>query len=251
MRHGDRYVINGEKWFVTSGDEADYIIVHAIVDGDPGQADAVPGRHELRRASRSSASRSSPTPMCSVIPSSCSRMSKSTPSRVLGGIGAGARAHQGLVRRGTAADRRQLPRRGDPGVRAGQRLGGAPRPVRHGRSASTRRSNSCWPTWPSTSWRRKVDDLSRRLGDRPGDRPQGRACACQRDQAARLRDGRARARQGRADLRRARLHARKSRRAAQSRRARRPHLGRHVRDPARDHRQPARKRGTGPFTDWS
>ena len=34
-RKGDRYVINGEKWFVTSGDEADYIIVHAIVDGDP------------------------------------------------------------------------------------------------------------------------------------------------------------------------------------------------------------------------
>ena len=34
-RKGDRFVINGEKWFVTSGDEADYIIVHAIVDGDP------------------------------------------------------------------------------------------------------------------------------------------------------------------------------------------------------------------------
>jgi acyl-CoA dehydrogenase len=34
-RKGDRYVINGEKWFVTTGDEADYIIVHAIVDGDP------------------------------------------------------------------------------------------------------------------------------------------------------------------------------------------------------------------------
>jgi acyl-CoA dehydrogenase len=34
-RKGDRYVINGEKWFVTSGDVADYIIVHAIVDGDP------------------------------------------------------------------------------------------------------------------------------------------------------------------------------------------------------------------------
>ena len=31
---GDHFVINGEKWFVTSGDEADYIIVHAIVDGD-------------------------------------------------------------------------------------------------------------------------------------------------------------------------------------------------------------------------
>ena len=34
-RHGDRYVIDGEKWFVTSGDEADYVIVHALVDGDP------------------------------------------------------------------------------------------------------------------------------------------------------------------------------------------------------------------------
>ena len=34
-RGRDRFVINGEKWFVTSGDEADYIIVHANVDGDP------------------------------------------------------------------------------------------------------------------------------------------------------------------------------------------------------------------------
>jgi alkylation response protein AidB-like acyl-CoA dehydrogenase len=33
-RRGDRYVIDGEKWFVTSGDEADYIIVHALIDGD-------------------------------------------------------------------------------------------------------------------------------------------------------------------------------------------------------------------------
>jgi len=33
-RRGDRYVIDGEKWFVTSGDEADYVIVHALVDGD-------------------------------------------------------------------------------------------------------------------------------------------------------------------------------------------------------------------------
>ena len=33
-RKGDRYVINGEKWFVTSGDEADYIVLHANVDGD-------------------------------------------------------------------------------------------------------------------------------------------------------------------------------------------------------------------------
>lgn len=34
-RRGDRFLINGEKWFVTTADEADYIILHAIVDGDP------------------------------------------------------------------------------------------------------------------------------------------------------------------------------------------------------------------------
>lgn len=37
MRRGERYVIDGEKWFVTSGDEADYVIVHALVDGDPAK----------------------------------------------------------------------------------------------------------------------------------------------------------------------------------------------------------------------
>src|ERR1700739_2443604 len=34
-RREGRLVLNGEKWFVTSGDVADYIIVHANVDGDP------------------------------------------------------------------------------------------------------------------------------------------------------------------------------------------------------------------------
>ena len=34
---GDRYVLNGEKWFVTSADAADYILVHALVDGDPAK----------------------------------------------------------------------------------------------------------------------------------------------------------------------------------------------------------------------
>ncbi|SED28354.1 Acyl-CoA dehydrogenase [Rhizobiales bacterium GAS188] len=33
-RRDGRFVINGEKWFVTSGDVADYIILHANVDGD-------------------------------------------------------------------------------------------------------------------------------------------------------------------------------------------------------------------------
>jgi acyl-CoA dehydrogenase len=30
-----RFILNGEKWFVTSGDVADYLIVHANVEGDP------------------------------------------------------------------------------------------------------------------------------------------------------------------------------------------------------------------------
>ena len=30
-----RYYLTGEKWFVTSGDVCDFILVHALVDGDP------------------------------------------------------------------------------------------------------------------------------------------------------------------------------------------------------------------------
>jgi acyl-CoA dehydrogenase len=36
-RDGDGWVIDGEKWHVTSGDVADYLLVHAHVDGDPGK----------------------------------------------------------------------------------------------------------------------------------------------------------------------------------------------------------------------
>jgi alkylation response protein AidB-like acyl-CoA dehydrogenase len=34
-RKGDRWLLNGEKWFVTSYNASDFIIVHAHVDGDP------------------------------------------------------------------------------------------------------------------------------------------------------------------------------------------------------------------------
>jgi len=34
-RRGGKFYLSGEKWFVTSGDVADYLIVHAHVDGDP------------------------------------------------------------------------------------------------------------------------------------------------------------------------------------------------------------------------
>jgi alkylation response protein AidB-like acyl-CoA dehydrogenase len=37
-RDGDEWVLNGEKWHVTSGDIADFFLVHAHVDGDPAKA---------------------------------------------------------------------------------------------------------------------------------------------------------------------------------------------------------------------
>jgi len=37
-RDGDDFVIDGEKWHVTTGDRADFLLVHAHVDGDPAKA---------------------------------------------------------------------------------------------------------------------------------------------------------------------------------------------------------------------
>jgi alkylation response protein AidB-like acyl-CoA dehydrogenase len=37
-RERDEWVLNGEKWHVTSGDVADFFLVHAHVDGDPAKA---------------------------------------------------------------------------------------------------------------------------------------------------------------------------------------------------------------------
>jgi len=37
-RDGDEWVVDGEKWHVTSGDVADFFLVHAHVDGDPAKA---------------------------------------------------------------------------------------------------------------------------------------------------------------------------------------------------------------------
>jgi len=37
-RDGDGWVLDGEKWHVTSGDVADFFLVHAHVDGDPAKA---------------------------------------------------------------------------------------------------------------------------------------------------------------------------------------------------------------------
>ncbi|MGH2723831.1 MAG: acyl-CoA dehydrogenase family protein [Actinomycetota bacterium] len=36
-RDGDDWVLRGEKWHVTTGDVADFLLVHAVVDGDPAR----------------------------------------------------------------------------------------------------------------------------------------------------------------------------------------------------------------------
>jgi acyl-CoA dehydrogenase len=38
VRRGDEWTINGTKWHVTSGDIADFFLVHVLVDGDPEAA---------------------------------------------------------------------------------------------------------------------------------------------------------------------------------------------------------------------
>jgi alkylation response protein AidB-like acyl-CoA dehydrogenase len=38
FRDSDSWVLNGEKWHVTSGDVADFFLVHAHVEGDPAKA---------------------------------------------------------------------------------------------------------------------------------------------------------------------------------------------------------------------
>ena len=53
-REGDEWLIRGEKWHVTAGDIADFFLVHALVDGDPGKATVffvdkdTPGVREVR-----------------------------------------------------------------------------------------------------------------------------------------------------------------------------------------------------------
>jgi alkylation response protein AidB-like acyl-CoA dehydrogenase len=37
-RDGDGWILNGEKWHVTSGDVADFFLVHTHIDGDPEKA---------------------------------------------------------------------------------------------------------------------------------------------------------------------------------------------------------------------
>ncbi len=63
-RDGEAWILNGEKWHVTSGDVADFFLVDAHVDGDPAKA-TVFLVDKLLPASAWFAPRSTCTPSCS------------------------------------------------------------------------------------------------------------------------------------------------------------------------------------------
>ena len=94
-RDGADWVLRGEKWHVTSGDVADFFLVHAHVDGDPAKATIflidkdTPGVRLVRTPStptRSSSSiRSSRSRTCASATTGCSaRSGRGSSSRRIG-----------------------------------------------------------------------------------------------------------------------------------------------------------------------
>ncbi len=229
--------IRAEKWFVTSGDVADFDIVMVnVVDGGRTPADAVsgrprPARHRCHR-------RPAVHPLVPSRP-------PHRPLRLRGRRRRGARrrrhdrarrrAPERVVHRGADPHRRPLRRRDAAAARRRGRVGDRPRAVRR---ADLRLPGHQLP----------AGRLGGRLRRRPPpDLPGGRHGGHRRRPQARPRprgDGQAVCVRGRLALRRPlrpgarrpRLHAHVRGRAVPARAARRPHLGGHQRDPAPDHR---------------
>ena len=88
-RDGDGWVLDGEKWHVTSGDVADFFLVHAHVGRRSGEAHRLPGRQGPPRASAWCGPRSTPTRSCSSIRSSRSTACGCRADAVLGEVGQG------------------------------------------------------------------------------------------------------------------------------------------------------------------
>ncbi len=203
-RDGDAWVIDGEKWHVTSGDVADFFLVHAHVDGDPAKATVflvdkdLPGV-ELVRTPKYSHTFVFEHPIFAFR-----RRAASGDDAVLGEVGGGfeltkdwfveERIMIGARTIGAATRALDLLAR----VREGAR---AVRPADRRRS---RRSSSCSRTWPPRSWRRsRCSTASRWQAARGGADAQGAPRARVGGQARVLGDGGPGGRQGGADPRRA------------------------------------------------
>ena len=152
MRRGDRYVIDGEKWFVTSGDDADYIIVHALVDGDPAKptlflVDSDTPGHPIKREPKFTHT------YVFGHPEFLFEDVEVGADRVLGGVGEGleltkdwfVEARLQIAANCLGAAIRAFELANDWAARAQSSSAR--------RSAIIRRSSSCWPTWRSRSWR--------------------------------------------------------------------------------------------------
>ena len=116
----------------------------------PATADAVPRGLRRRPACASSTTRTTCTPSPTGIRSSCSRTSACRPAAILGGVGAGRRADERVVRRGADPHRRPLHRRDGAAADAGRRVGHGADPVRGADLRLPGRHRSRWPIRPPT-----------------------------------------------------------------------------------------------------
>ena len=126
------YVLNGEKWFVTSGDVASVLIVMAnLLEGDRAAADPVPGRGR-RRGCRDHRRTALHPQLPGRPPDDPPRLGRGAGGRGYRRGRQGRRAAAPLVHRGAARDRRPRDRcdvaaaRGDGRLGAGARAGRQP-----------------------------------------------------------------------------------------------------------------------------
>ena len=233
-RDGDGFRISGEKWFVTVGDVADFLIVQALV-GD----ERAPTLFLVDKNLPGVSVKRTPAYMHTFVfehPEFIFDGVAVGPEQVLGEIGGGydltrewfVEERLMIAARATGAAERALHARLGVGqhahpVRRPDRLAPAHRRDDRRQRVRHRAVPHAHPPGRLGGRRRHVAQAAARQG---GD-----------GQAHRLGGGRAGHRPRAADLRRPWLHAREPGRAAVPRHPRGPHLGGHLGDPAHDHRQ--------------
>ena len=238
-RDGDHYVVSGEKWHVTSANLADTIIVQAKLHGGATDRSAC----AAVRAQTRPASRTVRTPAYThtfhhhhpVIAFENVRVPAPTASAREGdGMGftrAWFRRERLMIAARCCGAAERLIEEATAFAR-GRMVGGEP-------IASYQLIQAMLADSATELQAARLITYEAAAAHDRGRRSQDAACPLLDGQALRLGNGLAGGRPGGADLRRPRLHARKCRRAVPARTARRPHLGRHQRDPAPHHRRRA------------